>query len=167
MDDTIRPHFRKLTREEIHEFLARNNVGRIAYAKANKIDIEPIHYVYSEGWIYGRTAPGTHLRTNADGWWHVAFEVDEVRSIFEWKSVVVHGGFYTLSESGAEWERKEYRRAVAVIRTLLPAAFTDHDPTPLRTAVFRIAVQEVSGREATLTPAHPRPVEGALPGGAD
>ena len=48
----------------------------------------------------------------------------------DWRSVVVHGGFYTLSPNGATWERKEYERAVELLRTLIPETFTPADPTP-------------------------------------
>ena len=39
--------------------LARNRTGRIAFALDNRVDIEPIHFVYHDGWIFGRTSPGT------------------------------------------------------------------------------------------------------------
>ena len=143
---TPKPTFRSLTRAEVHEVLARNSVGRMAYARGHEIDIEPIHYVYSEGWLYGRTSRGTRLRKTGESWWPVAFEVDEAEGMFDWRSVVVHGGFYTLSSAGAPWERKEYERAVELLRTLIPETFTADDPTPFRNVVFRIAVQEVTGR---------------------
>jgi nitroimidazol reductase NimA-like FMN-containing flavoprotein (pyridoxamine 5'-phosphate oxidase superfamily) len=40
------PRFRSLDRGEIDEILARNHVGRLAYAWKNHVDIEPLHYVY-------------------------------------------------------------------------------------------------------------------------
>lgn len=158
------PIFRSLSREEIHAILARNNVGRMAYARGHEIDIEPIHYVYSEGWLYGRTSRGTRLRKTGESWWPVAFEVDEVEALFEWCSVVVHGGFYTLSPNGATWERKEYERAVELLRTLVPETFTPADPTPFRNVVFRIAVQEVTGRCCTSSS---DAAEAPLPAGSE
>jgi uncharacterized protein len=159
MATRTKPQFRMLTKEEIHDLLLRNNVGRIAYARGNLIDIEPLHYVYSEGWIYGRTARGTRLHVTGENWWPVAFEVDEVKGLFEWRSAVVHGGFYTLSETGAEWERVERERAIELLRTLVPETFTPDDPAPDRDVVFRVAVQEVSGRAATM----PAAEDGGVP----
>jgi uncharacterized protein len=78
----------------------------------------------------------------------VAFEVDEIHALFRWRSVVVHGGFYTMSPDHGEWEREQWEEAVRVLRRLVPETFTDADPTPFRNVVFRIAVQEVSGRAA-------------------
>jgi uncharacterized protein len=81
-------------------------------------------------------------------WWPVAFEVDEVEELFRWRSVVVHGGFYTLPQLGAHWEVEEWKRGVEALRTVLPETFTDEDPVAFRDIMFRIAVQEISGREA-------------------
>jgi len=156
MSRGVKPEFRELTGEEVHRILTRNHLGRMAYSRGNVIDIEPIHYVYAEGWLYGRTSRGKKLNTTGEQWWPVAFEVDEVEGLFDWRSVVVHGGFYTLSAEGAEWERRERERAVELIRTLVPEAFTPDDPTPGRDVVFRIAVQEVSGRSATTGMSGPK-----------
>jgi hypothetical protein len=61
---------------------------------------------------------------------------------------VVHGGFYTLDPERSAWEREEWERAVEILRTLIPETLTESDPTPHRSVLFRIAVQEVSGRVA-------------------
>jgi uncharacterized protein len=143
-----RPFFSTLGRAESEAILARNNVGRLAYARANRVDIEPVHYVFSDGWIYGRTSAGKKIEMVGYSWWPVAFEVDEITALFEWKSVVVHGGFYTLRRDGGPAETVEWERAVELLRTLIPQTFTEDDPTPFRDIVFRIAVQEISGRMA-------------------
>lgn len=149
MSTTRAPRIRSLDRAEIDQILARNHVGRLAYAWKNQVDIEPLHYVYDDGWIYGRTSSGTKLDAVGYTWWPVAFEVDEVEELFRWRSVVVHGGFYVLPENGAQWEQDEWRRGVELLRQLIPETFSDDDPVAFRTVVFRIAVQEASGREAT------------------
>jgi nitroimidazol reductase NimA-like FMN-containing flavoprotein (pyridoxamine 5'-phosphate oxidase superfamily) len=148
MSTKAAPTFRNLTRPEIDALLARNHVGRMAYASGSHIDIEPMHYVYANGWLYGRTSAGRKLDIAAREWWPVAFEVDEVDDTFSWRSAVVHGGFYTLDPQGPAWEREEASKAVELIRQLVPETFTDLDPVPSRTVLFRIAVQEVSGRAA-------------------
>ena len=142
------PLIRTLNRAECDAVLARNHVGRIAYARGNRIDIQPIHYVFHEGWLYGRTRHGALLETTGETWWPVAFEVDESEGLFSWRSVVVHGGFYPIPPQGSQGEHEEWDRAVGLLRTLLPETFTADDPVAFRQVLFRIAVQDVSGRES-------------------
>lgn len=148
MSATQTPTIREMSRSEIDALLARNSVGRMAFARGNHIDIEPMHYVYANGWLYGRTSPGRKLDVAAREWWPVAFEVDEVEGVLRWRSAVVHGGFYTLDPDGASWEREEASKAIELLRGILPETFTELDPVPGREILFRIAVQEVSGRVA-------------------
>lgn len=143
------PRIRELERDEIEAVLARNHVGRLAYTWKNHVDIEPLHYVYHDGWIYGRTSHGSKMDAVGYTWSPVAFEVDEIEGLFQWRSVVVRGGFYALPSEGAEWEREEWRQGVELLRGLIPDTFTSADPVAFRTVLFRIAVQDATGREAT------------------
>jgi len=143
------PTIRALDRRECEEILARNHVGRLAYTRENRVDIEPLHYVHHDGWLYGRTSQGHKMDAMGYTWSPVAFEVDEIEEIFRWRSVVVHGGFYTIPGDGAEWEREEWRRGVELLRELIPETLSSGDPVAHRTVIFRIAVQDVTGREAT------------------
>lgn len=136
------PAFRELTRAECDTVLARNHVGRIAFSFHDRVDIEPIHFSYEDGWIYGRTADGTKLRTLAHNRW-VAFETDEVNAMFDWRSVVIKGALYILDTGGAP-----YDHAVSVLRKLSPDALSEHDPFPDRTVVFRVHADQVTGRTA-------------------
>lgn len=143
-----RPVFKKLSREEIDTILERNNVGRVAFARGGQVEILPVHYVYAKDWIYGRTTPGGSIQRTGERWWPVAFEVDEIDALFEWRSVIVKGGLYTLPPEGAAWQREAWAEGVALLRKLVPETFGEEDPLPERVTVFRIAVQEVTGREA-------------------
>ena len=140
------PVFRELDDDECVALLARNHVGRIAFSYHDHVDIEPIHYVYDEGWIYGRTGDGTKLRTLAHNRW-VAFETDEVTAIFDWQSVVAKGALYILEADGPRGT--EYERALEVLRTFMPETLGEGDPVPGRTAIFRIHADQLTGRAAT------------------
>lgn len=142
-----RPRFRKLSLGESRALLKRNNVGRMAFAFRRRVDIVPIHYVYSGEWLYGRTSLGPKLITLRHSQW-VAFEVDEVTGLFEWKSVVVHGGLYLLEAHGPPKERAARRRAIRLLRSLVPDALREADPVPFRDVIFRINAEEISGRAA-------------------
>ncbi|MDB4869365.1 MAG: Pyridoxamine 5-phosphate oxidase-related protein, partial [Gemmatimonadales bacterium] len=72
-----KPTIRALRGDESQALLTRNRVGRIAYSFHDRVDIEPVHYVYETPWIFGRTSAGTKLLALAHNQW-CAFETDEV-----------------------------------------------------------------------------------------
>jgi uncharacterized protein len=145
---TSRPTFSELPRQECVELLRRSHVGRLAFTFHDRVDIEPISYVYSEDWLYGRTSPGTKLATVRHHPW-VAFEVDEVEGHFDWRSVVIHGAMYCLEPDGGDRERETYTKAVELLRHVNAEALTSGDPTPFRTTIFRIHVDDMVGRRAS------------------
>lgn len=145
------PTFRSLERREIDDILARNHVARLAYLLDGRVDIEPIHYVFAEGTLYGRTAPGTKLSALARDYW-VAVEVDEVEDMFRWRSVVVHGGFHRIPPNQPGTQQVLWEHAVELLRGLVPEALTSADPTPHRTVLFRIPIQQAEGRAASMGP---------------
>jgi nitroimidazol reductase NimA-like FMN-containing flavoprotein (pyridoxamine 5'-phosphate oxidase superfamily) len=147
MGEHQRPVFRDLERDEIDAVLARNHVGRIAYAFHDHVDIEPINYAYEDGWVYGRTGPGTKLLTLEHHPW-VAFEVDEISGLFDWTSVVAHGAFYLIEGDGTPREREQEAHAIELLRLIVPETLADGDPTPYRTALFRVHLDRLRGRTA-------------------
>lgn len=139
------PQFKTLSRDECESVLLRNNVGRIAFSLHDRVSILPIHYVFQNGWIYGRTASagklGQILRNR-----RIAFEVDEHSQLFDWRSVIVRGAFYLIQPDKTQHPSSVYRTAVAAIRQLLPDALTESDPVPFRDELFRIRAVDVTGR---------------------
>jgi nitroimidazol reductase NimA-like FMN-containing flavoprotein (pyridoxamine 5'-phosphate oxidase superfamily) len=142
------PTIRSLTRAECDALLARNHVGRIAFSFHDRVDVQPIGYVYEAGWIFGRTSEGHKLTTLEHNRW-LAFEVDEVRGPFDWASVVVHGSFHVLDPEGTERDQAVVQRAVHLLRDVVPESFTAEDPVAFRTVLFRISVGEMTGRAAS------------------
>jgi len=151
MPHRAEPKFRALDTGESREILSRNHVGRIAYSFHDRVDVEPIHYVYDRGWVYGRTSPGTKLATLSHHRW-VAFEVDEVEGPFDWRSVVAHGAVYLLTASDSHTSPEEFQEALSLLRRFVPTTLTDDDPTPFRTVLFRLSVSEITGRCASTSP---------------
>lgn len=164
------PLFSVLERfRECEAILARNNVGRIAFALQDRVSVVPVHYVYDDGWIYGRTAPGGKLRDLLRNR-RVAFEVDEHTQLFDWRSVVVRGPLYLIDAGDSPTDQRIYEKAATLMRRLVPAALTESDPVPFRDQLFRIRVVEISGRASepsggtrTLPPTEPASVETAAP----
>jgi nitroimidazol reductase NimA-like FMN-containing flavoprotein (pyridoxamine 5'-phosphate oxidase superfamily) len=141
--------FRELSRDEIEAMLLRNNVGRIAFSFHDRVDIQPIHYVYERGWLYGRTSEGDKIAALKHNQW-VAFEVDEVNDVFDWRSIVIHGSFWILHPRGSPRAEELWAKAAELMARIVPGALTDSDPVGFRQTLFRIAVSDVRGRQAML-----------------
>jgi nitroimidazol reductase NimA-like FMN-containing flavoprotein (pyridoxamine 5'-phosphate oxidase superfamily) len=133
-----------MTPEAATALLEQRHFGRLAYTFRDRVDIEPIGYVYADGWLYARTSPGAKLSTVQHHPW-VAFEVDEIEGMYDWRSVVVHGTIYFLDEAN---DPDGYAAAVEVLRSRDAAAFTDDDAAPFRRRLFRVHVDSIVGRQA-------------------
>ena len=145
---TNRPTFSELPRHDCETLLRRNHVGRLAFSFHDRVDIEPISYVFADQWLYGRTSPGTKLATVRHHPW-VAFEVDEIEGLYDWRSVIVHGVVNLPDGNGSPSDQEAYESTLGLIRNLVPLALAAGDPTPERQVLFRIHVDEKTGRAAT------------------
>jgi nitroimidazol reductase NimA-like FMN-containing flavoprotein (pyridoxamine 5'-phosphate oxidase superfamily) len=153
MNGSRKPVLRRMSAREARALLARLGVGRIAYASHDRVDIEPIHYATDGEWIYGRTSLGAKLFSLVHRPW-CAFEADEVFGPFDWASVVVKGAFFLLDPDLSAPEA--YERCLAHLRARLPETLTADDPAPQRAILFRIQIQEITGRCAVSSPStHP------------
>jgi nitroimidazol reductase NimA-like FMN-containing flavoprotein (pyridoxamine 5'-phosphate oxidase superfamily) len=141
------PRFRKMGAAETRAVLRSHHYGRIAFTFRDRVDIEPISYVARGQWLYARTAPGTKLLQMKHNPW-VAFEIDEVEGPFDWRSVVVHGAAYFLNAEDVA--HGAYDQAVKLLRSVDPRILTDDDLVPDRTVIFRIHIDSLSGRAASL-----------------
>jgi nitroimidazol reductase NimA-like FMN-containing flavoprotein (pyridoxamine 5'-phosphate oxidase superfamily) len=143
--------FRDMDRSEIEAMLLRNKVGRVAFSFHDRVDIQPIHYIYERGWLYGRTSEGEKLSTLKHNQW-VAFEIDEISDTFDWRSIVIHGSFWLIPPRGSPRAEELFTKAAGLMEMLVPGALSDKDPVAFRQVLFRIAISDVRGREASPTP---------------
>ena len=141
------PTFRELTPEECEALLAVNHVGRLAFSFKDRTDIEPIHYVFDNGWIFGRTAEGSKLDTIGHHP-YVAFEVDEVHAIFDWRSVVAHGTVYLLSPGAGGGGRRRVRAGARPAPAVRAAYAEGGRPGALPDGDVRHPRGRIDGREA-------------------
>jgi nitroimidazol reductase NimA-like FMN-containing flavoprotein (pyridoxamine 5'-phosphate oxidase superfamily) len=140
--------FSALSHDAAVKLLTEQHFGRLAFTFRDRVDVEPISYVYSDGWLYARTSPGAKLSTVEHHPW-VAFEIDEVEGRFDWRSVVVHGTIYFLDEAN---DPDGYEAAVEVLRSSDVGALTDEDAAPFRRHLFRVHVDSIVGRQAVSAP---------------
>ena len=141
------PHIRQLTRAEGCALFRRNHVGRVAYSLHDRVDIEPVHYVFHGDSLYIRTSRGSKL-SELRHHPYVAFEVDEADSLFEWRSAVAHGPVEFLD---AEVDGERYAEAVTHLRELMPQALSQADPVPFRNVLLRVHANEIDARESVVT----------------
>lgn len=141
------------TDAEARALIQRNHIGRLAFTLHDRVDIEPITYACDDGWIYMRTSEGHKVDVLRHHPW-VAFQVDEIHSRNNWESVVVHGRIQGLPEDGTTVERAAREQAIAVLRSIDPAATGPSDAFPHRNQVLRLHLDEVSGRRAVSRPHH-------------
>jgi len=72
-----------------------------------------------------------------------------VSGTFDWQSVVVRGAFYRLELDGGTAESSQLaQHAIALLGVVIPATLRPSDPVESRTVLFRIAVDEITGRAA-------------------
>ena len=144
---SINVETRSLDRQEAESMLSKHHTGRMAFAFHDKITIELVNYVYADGWIYARIEQGPALTTLRHHQW-VAFEVDELKTVYDWRTVTVHGSLQFLSDDRSSPEWRDFNRAAELIRAQVPSVLTADDPLPNRNQVYRIYIDEILGRES-------------------
>lgn len=105
---------KNLNSEECVELLSNNYIGRLAFIVGETPYIIPItYYYYNQGdnSIISYSLEGHKIdamRKNQS----VSVEVDEIESISQWKSVLVHGQFEELKGIDAKSQLREFSQGV-------------------------------------------------------
>lgn len=89
-----------LDKSQIDDFLKSQLIGRLGCSDGNKVYVVPITYAYNNGYIYGHTKDGLKIqmmRKNPN----VCFEIDWMKDMSNWKSVIVYGTFEELKGEDA------------------------------------------------------------------
>jgi len=143
----------KLTTKEIEDLLRQQVTGRIACYADSRIYIVPINYVYDGAYIYGHSAQGKKIdmmRRNPE----VCFEIDDIQSIFRWKSVIAWGRFEEITDMDEKQQAMQ-----AIIHRIMPLSENapDHPShgitekesdvgNKVELIVYKIALGEKTGR---------------------
>ena len=143
-----------LKMDEIDEVLYSNVLGRIGCSNGKKIYVVPISYIYDGRDIIGHSVSGmkiTMMRKNPE----VCFEVDEMKSYTNWKSVIAWGNYLELTDERDRYAAMklfvERLMHMKMSETAIPPETTESRVHPrsaehLRPIIFRIILGEKTGR---------------------
>ena len=143
----------ELSETQIESLLKQQVTGRIACHAEGTTYIVPVNYVYDGTYIYGHSSIGKKIdmmRKNPE----ICFEVDDIKSVFRWQSVIAWGRFEEITD-GNEIEQVMQR----LIHRIMPLSDnpTDHPShgiaesdsdigTNVELIVYRIKVSKKTGR---------------------
>jgi uncharacterized protein len=144
----------KLTYEQIDEVLKANVLGRIGCNDGNKPYVVPVNYVFDGKFIICHSVLGMKIkmmRKNPE----VCFEVDEMKSFTNWKSVILWGTYQELTE-----ERDRYGAMKLFVDRMMKMKISEtavlpeiseqrvhpRSPGNIKPVIYRIIITEKTGR---------------------
>jgi nitroimidazol reductase NimA-like FMN-containing flavoprotein (pyridoxamine 5'-phosphate oxidase superfamily) len=136
---------RRLSQRQCQAVLARGAVGRIAFAHRGQVNIAPLLYVLVGDWLYARADAAMRTAIRRNRW--VAVEVAEVNGVSEWQSVVARGTCYSTTIGGSAAD-EAIADGIARLRSRVPEMSRPGSDARLRTAIYRVHVDELTGYSA-------------------
>ncbi|GEP93598.1 hypothetical protein SAMN05660909_05508 [Chitinophaga terrae (ex Kim and Jung 2007)] len=145
----------KLSNEEIDQVLANNVTGRIGCVENGKVYIVPISYAFNNTYIVAHSQEGMKIEMMRK---HpqICFQVDEINSLTNWRSVVVWGDFEEVTDPRERYYAMKFLVSrLSQLRVSETAGVTQmHQEMSMqspatdivRPVVYRIRIQEKTGR---------------------
>ena len=136
---------REMPLVECEDVLLHSRFGRIGIRSADGVYIVPVGFAFADGAIFGHAAPGKKVAL-LRRWPHVGFQVDDIRSVSVWKSVLAQGTWHELVRE----DDRRHARAV-LLRAFegnlwWATAGHGHRTTLAEALLYRIDIDEISGR---------------------
>jgi nitroimidazol reductase NimA-like FMN-containing flavoprotein (pyridoxamine 5'-phosphate oxidase superfamily) len=147
-----------LTQEQIDQVLLNNITGRIGCYDGTRSYIVPISYVYNEKYIIAHSREGMKINIMRK-YPEVCFEVDEMKDMSNWRSVIAWGRYEELNDN-----RERYYAMKTLVSRLMHFTISEtarlpemetyngvniNKPEILRPVVYRIRLEEKTGRFET------------------
>lgn len=143
-----------LSVKEIDQVLSENVIGRIGCTDGEKVLVIPVNYAFDGKHIIGHTLPGTKvsmMRKNPK----VCFEVDDIKTLNKWKSVIAWGEYQELND-----ERDRYYAMKLFVDRMIHLKISETARPPeqgevrvhprsngnIRPIIYRIVITERTGR---------------------
>lgn len=139
----------KLSENQIDHVLRSKLIGRIGCHADGRTYVVPVAYVMDNGYIYAHSRTGqkvTMMRKNP----RVCFQVDDIDSLANWRSVVIDGQFEELKTETLQTKAFNLLKDRLSPLVTSDAARPSDVPPPgekkLRPIFYRIKILEKSGR---------------------
>jgi len=143
-----------LSTEASKEILQENILGRIGCYDGSRIYVVPVNYVFDGKYIIAHSVVGMKIqimRKNPQ----VCFEVDVMKSMTHWKSVIVWGQYQELNDERERYAAMklfvERTMHMKISETAIPPELSENrvhprSPGNIRPVVYRIVIEEITGR---------------------
>ena len=134
--------------------LQTNVLGRIGCTDAKKTYVVPVNYVYDGTSIIGHSVEGLKIRMMRKNP-RVCFEVDEMKSLRNWKSVIAWGNYQELTNERDRYEAMKLfvdrMMYLKISQTATPPEVSEnrvhsHTRGNIKPVIYRIVIEEMSGR---------------------
>jgi nitroimidazol reductase NimA-like FMN-containing flavoprotein (pyridoxamine 5'-phosphate oxidase superfamily) len=148
-------HVEELSKEMSISLLIRSRFGRLACVKGPRPYVVPIYYAYHDNYIYSVSTFGQKV-----GWMRanpfVCLEVDEIKTPQEWSSIVVFGRYEELLDTPNLKPIRDLAYSLLQQRGTwwepgLARAIIDGSERPLLPLFYRILVEQITGRRASIS----------------
>lgn len=137
---------------QIEQVLHEQVIGRIGCHARGRTYVVPITYVYADGAIVGHTGDGLKVQMMRENP-NVCFEVEDLRHLPSWSSVIAQGKYEELHGDAAESALEQLVARLGAsppARSAMPGQGAGLWETGTRAerpgVVFRIVIEEKTGR---------------------
>ena len=144
--------FGDLNKAQIEAVINENIIGRLACSLNDSPYVVPVSYAYDGQFLYCRSLEGlktTIMRKNPA----VCFQVDTMKEMADWKSVILRGTYEELTnekERNAAIRKLEARSFPRISSETVKFSkewpFTTEDYNAIEGIIFRIRINEKTGR---------------------
>jgi uncharacterized protein len=142
-----------LSPSRIEKLLLSEAIGRLGCQVDGKVYVVPINYGYDGKYLYAHSKEGLKIEIMRENP-KVCFEVDHWDEDGSWRSVIVWGEFEELKtikaqRAGMKVFAEQMARVIPTYKAMPSHGFvkgTRKDNDPFKNVVFRISVEERTGR---------------------
>jgi nitroimidazol reductase NimA-like FMN-containing flavoprotein (pyridoxamine 5'-phosphate oxidase superfamily) len=145
---------KQLNQTECLEVLRNNYIGHLGFISGRSPYVLPVTYFHNaeEKCILSYSAMGYKIEAMRK-YHHIAFQVEDIKSIQNWRSVLIHGNFEELEGSTAKKELHTFaegvQETISRIKGEKPKFIQDFSSRLQKETppiVYRIHITEINGK---------------------